>query len=225
MKNLIYDYTKFINERYMAEETQSTQSNLPPNFITPNNSFDADGANKKLNMLTSSYGFTPEEAIQIGQNDTVRFYHGDLGKFNNTKQLIKSQILKDVQEFQIENSKQAIYYKVVQGSQDDPESAQSVDVIGILAATPPEPEQPTQNPIEAPETAQIETPGEPVQEELTAGQKKLPAGLQAHILKQQGESPKKEDDSEKDEEVDDSEKDESTDESDEDNKKDTDNNE
>ena len=134
MKTLVFDFKDFVNEMFNSSELAINEPSLKENFFKEKNLFDFTAANATLDTLVTNYNFRPEnQAINIEPTDTVRFYTVSPGKFTHAKQLVRKKMLDDIQAHKIENPKQEIYYHVIQGSKNDPESSQKVEVVGILA--------------------------------------------------------------------------------------------
>lgn len=174
MKQLIMGYSQFVNEMYNANEeaaNQPAKSVIPEGFITPENITDAEGGKAKLSELQSKYEFKPEGSpIAIESYDLVKFYHGVPGPFAQAKQQIQSTVQSDIAQYEIQNAKQGIYYRILNGSGlEDP--AATVDVVGVLAGpnqaeeTPAATETPAAEPAPAAEPPVAQT--EPVKEAET----------------------------------------------------------
>lgn len=171
MKQLIMGYSQFVNEMYNANEdatSQPTKSVIPDGFITPENITDAEGGKAKISELQSKYAFKPEGTpISIESADLVKFYHGMPGPFAQAKQQVQSTIQSDISQYEIQNAKQGIYYRILKGSGlEDP--AATVDVVGVLAGpnqaeeTPATTGTPAAKPVPAPEAPVAQT--EPIKE-------------------------------------------------------------
>lgn len=136
MKKLVYDYDSFVNEMFNVGQQVYNEPTLPKEFFEPYDVFDHSIANSRLDTMVTNYNFRPEnQAINIEAGDVVRFYRVSPGKFNHAKQLVRKKMLDDIEKYEIEDPKHAIYYHVLEGSKDDPESSRKVEVIGILSAS------------------------------------------------------------------------------------------
>lgn len=171
-------YSQFVNEMYNANEevenNQQANATIPEGFFSPENITDAGEGKTKIEELQNKYSFQPDgEPISIEDADLVKFYRGEPGPFAQGKQKAQSTMSSDISQYEIQNPKQAIYYRVLSGTGIEDPTA-SVEVIGVLAGPSQAEETPvTQLAAEQPETAPapapaVEQPAEqtqPVQEE------------------------------------------------------------